>query len=246
MQATGCSAVEGGTEEPALTGIFPHFITLTTDWWPEHVSSKTDTYYPIPTMGIYSAGVGSLNDNWNLVITKFECDRYKIKIDDSDSVINVKVTTSTPQDLLVFLVDPKGNLRAPDIPDWNGGEIRPIHEWNGMDDPAIPPDPDDWRAWEPEDHTEFSAEVLHPEKGTWQALVVPRYTTGSSSIRYTITGNIKTLSQERINAAISGANAGRSLMDMPISLKTVSILSKDSKAFGTHMTFTSIAKRPLA
>ena len=76
---------------------------------------------------------------------------------------------------------------------------------NGMDD-TVPPDCDNWQAWEVEDHKKFTAEVLHPEKGKWTAIVVPRYTTGSSSIDYTISGKIRQIYSKRANAAISAAN----------------------------------------
>jgi hypothetical protein len=197
----------GDDEEPSLMGIFPHYMTLSADWWPEHVDEKTDIYYPITTAGIWAAGVGSVSQNWDMVLTKYECDRYKIDVDDDDSVITAKVTTSTPSDLLVFLVDPQGNIRAPDISDWNGGPINPIHEWNGMDDPALPPDCDEWQSWIVEDHTEFTAEVLHPETGEWTAIVVPRYSSGASSIPYTISAKIREVNPDRANAAISAANA---------------------------------------
>ena len=199
--------IAGDNEQPSLLGIFPHYMTLSSDWWPEHVNSKSDIYYPITTMGIWAAGVGSVSQFWNMIITKFECDRYKINVDNSDSVLTVDLSTPSPSDLLVFLIDPEGNVRAPDIPDWNGGPINPIHEWNGIDDPDYPPDCEDWRAWEPEDHNDFSAEVLHPEKGKWTAIVVPRYATGSPNIDYSITGKIREINPKRADAAISAANA---------------------------------------
>jgi len=199
--------IDGDNEEPSLLGVFPHYMTLASDWWPEHVDSKSDIYYPITTMGIWAAGVGSVTQTWDMIITKFECDRYSIDVDNSDSVLTATVTTSTPSDLLVFLIDPEGNVRAPDVPDWNGGPINPIHEWNGIDDPSYPPDCDDWKEWIVEDHTEFTAEVLHPEEGKWTAIVVPRYDTGSNNIEYTISGKIREINPKRANAAISAANA---------------------------------------
>jgi len=199
--------IEGDSEEPSLMGIFPHYMTLASDWWPEHVDEKYDLYYPITTPGIWAAGVGSVSSTWNMVVTKLECDRYKIDVDNPDSALEVTVSTSSPSDLLVMLVDPEGNIRAPDVPFWNGGPINPIHEWNGIDDPDYPPNCDEWREWEVDDHTEFTAEVLHPEKGKWTAIVVPRYSTGSSNIQYTISGKLKEISSKRSNAAISASNA---------------------------------------
>jgi hypothetical protein len=201
--------IDGSHREPLLLNFFPRFMTMADDWWPEHVDSKYDIYYPLTTMGAWGAGVSLIGstDDWEFVITKLGCHRHRIRVDDFKSSLKVTVKTDEPNDLLVFLVDPSGNIRAPDIPWWNGGEIRPIHEWNGIDHDLYPPPCDDWRTWDPEPHTEFSAEVLHPEKGFWQAIVVPRYAEGSSKIPYSIVGEIKELNNKRVNAALSAANA---------------------------------------
>jgi hypothetical protein len=201
----------GDNEEPFLMGVFPQYMTLTTDWWPGHVEEKTDTYHPLTVAGlksIWAAGVGSVSHgSWQYRITKIEGDRYTINVDDSDSAITADLTTNSESDLLVFLVDPDGQLKAPDIPDWNGGEIRPIHGWNGMDNPSIPPDCDDWRAWEPDLHYDFSAEVLHPQAGEWTVIVVPRYASGTSSMDYTLSVKLREINPKRADAAISAANA---------------------------------------
>ena len=105
--------------------------------------------------------------------------------------------TDEPSDLMVFLVDPLGYLRAPDIPQWNG-PVNPIHVWNGFENPPYNP----WRAWDPEPHTEFSAEVLHPEKGLWTAIVVPRHAEGGD-ISYTVTGEVAYTCEKRADAAVS-------------------------------------------
>jgi hypothetical protein len=200
-------AIKGDNEEPSLLEIFPLYMPMGEDWWPEHVDEKDDLYHPISTMGLWAAAVGSVLQSWDLKITRFGCDRYRIKINDPDSVLSVKVTTSTPSDLLVFLVDPNGHLKAPDIPGWNGGPINPIHEMNGIDNPSYPPDCNDWSAWKPENHTEFSAEVLHPDAGWWTAIVVPRYPEGSKYIDYSINGQLRKINTNRVDAVISAANA---------------------------------------
>jgi hypothetical protein len=201
--------IDGGDREPVLLNFFPRFMTMGDDWWPERVESKYDIYYPVTTLGVWGAGVQTIQsqDDWDFVITKLACDRYKIKVDDFRSTLKVTVTTPEPNDLLVFLVDPAGHIRAPNIPWWNGGPINPIHEWNGIDSPVYPPDCDLWRTWDPEPHTEFSAEVLHPEKGRWTAIVVPRYAEGSEKIPYKIVGEVKELNRKGISADISAANA---------------------------------------
>ncbi|KYK34050.1 MAG: hypothetical protein AYK22_01040 [Thermoplasmatales archaeon SG8-52-3] len=202
-------SIDGGNREPYLFNFFPRFMLMGDDWWPVHVEEKYDIYYPVTTLGVWGAGVQTIGsqDDWDFVITKIAGDRYKIKIDDFRSTLKVTVTTPVPDDLLVILVDPAGHVRAPDVPNWNGGPINPIHEWNGIDHDNYPPDCDAWRTWDPEPHTEFSAEVLHPEKGNWVAIVVPRYAEGSSSIDYTITAEVKELNTKRMSAAISAANA---------------------------------------
>jgi len=202
--------IEGSNKEPYLMNIFPHYMTMTTDWWPEHVDEKTGTYYPITLAGatpIWAAGVSSTTGDFDMIITKLECDRYTIDVDKTNSVLTAQITTSTPSDLLVILVDPVGHIRAPDVPDWNGGPINPIHVWNGIDNPDYQNPCDNWKEWIVEDHTEFTAEVLHPEVGTWTAIVVPRYAKSGSGIQYTLSVKIREQNQKGADAAISAANA---------------------------------------
>jgi len=197
-----------GGAEPSLNAIIPHFMNFMGDWWPytyDGDGPKVDIYYPVTRMGVWTAGASSISGTWDFTITKYAGHRYRILVKDSDSVINVKVTTDTASDLLVFLVDPEGHLRSPDIPQWNG-PVNPIHVWNGCHfDPEVhgfgP-----WRTWDPDPHTEFSAEVLHPEKGIWTAIVVPRSAEGPD-ITYDILGEVTITNPDRADAAISAANA---------------------------------------
>jgi len=192
---------------PSLIEFFPKYMVHVSDWWPTDADEpRCDIYYPITSKGIWAASVPGLLGDWHFEITKYGCHRYSIEVDDPDSVLTVDLTTILPSDLLVFLVDPQGHIRAPDVPDWNGGPINPIHEWNGIDDPNYPPSCDAWRSWDVEPHTEFTAEVLHPEKGTWRAIVVPRYATGASNIEYTLSAKIREINPKRSNADISAAN----------------------------------------
>ncbi|KYK31199.1 MAG: hypothetical protein AYK22_08150 [Thermoplasmatales archaeon SG8-52-3] len=193
---------------PSLIQLCPKFMTLASDWWPKHQDEpRYDLYYPVTTPGLWAAGVKAPLGEWDFIITKYECHRYKINVEEPDSVLNVTITTTQPSDLIVFLIDPEGHIRAPDIPDWNGGPIKPIHEWNGIDDANSSNPCDPYREWNPGPHTEFSAEVLHPNKGKWEAIVVPRNADGLSDIKYTITGKIRILNEKRMDAAISAANA---------------------------------------
>jgi hypothetical protein len=201
-------SMSAGGAEPNLNAIIPHFMNFMGDWWPytyDGDGPKVDIFYPVTKAGIWTAGTNRITGDWDFDITKYAGHRYRFRVTDSDSVINVKVETDTPSDLLVYLIDPEGHLRAPDVPQWNG-PVNPIHVWNGCHfDPEVhgfgP-----WRTWDPEPHTEFSAEVLYPEKGRWTAVVVPRDAEGPD-IGYTITGEITTTNPDRADADISAANA---------------------------------------
>jgi hypothetical protein len=202
--AVNVSMLGASSAKPSVNAIFPLYIMMAQDWWPcpyDALGDKIDIYQPITRAGLWSAGTDLKGINWSLKITKYAGDRYRFKVTDPDSVINVKITTETPSDLLVFLVDPDGYLRAPDLPAWKG-PVNPIHVWNGMNNPAVNP----WRTWNPAPHTEFSAEVLHPEKGLWTAIVVPREANGSN-VRYTITAKVRNVNPDRADATISAANA---------------------------------------
>jgi hypothetical protein len=126
-------------------------------------------------------------------------------VSDSDASLHFKVETDDSSDVLLFLVDPEGHLRAPDIPYWNG-PVNPIHVWNGCHFDPIYHGYGEWRDWVPEPHTEFMAEVPYPEKGMWTAIVVPRHAEGDD-ITYTITGEVDYTNAKRADAAISAANA---------------------------------------
>jgi hypothetical protein len=187
-----------------LVNLWPKFIALADDWWPDSAGEpRTDIYYPITKPGIWAAQASSYSVGEQFEITKYGCDRYKIKLSDADQTLKVTVKTTEQSDLLVFLVDPSGNIRAPLVEAWNGATVNPIHVWNGHSDLGF----DEFRGWNPAPHTEFSAEVLHPEAGVWTAIVVPRNAVGSSSIKYTITGTVKTLNSKGTDAAMSAANA---------------------------------------
>lgn len=223
-----------GGAQPTLGAIIPLFMTQASDDWPspyDAEGTKYDIYHPINKMGIWTAGADILSANWNLKITKYAGDRYRFRVTSNDAVINAKVTTDTPSDLLVFLIDPQGYLRSPIIPAWNG-PVNPIHVWNGLENPPANP----WRCWNPAPHTEFSAEVLHPEKGTWTAIVVPRNANGSN-VKYTVNVDLRTVNKERADATISAANAAviASMNHLPLLYVT-----KNSVPAATASAFTTL------
>jgi len=202
----GISAPSQASTGSILTNAFPLYINVGSDDWPtpyDIEGDAIDIYNPVTRMGVWAAKSGMMNNFYDHIkITKYAGHRYRMRVRDPDSALNVKIQTDEPSDLLVFLVDPQGHLRAPDIPQWNG-PIMPMHQWNGFHNET---GFDRWRTWNPEPHTEFSAEVLHPEKGIWTAIVVPRNADGPD-VRYSVTGEIRKTSSDRADAAISAANA---------------------------------------
>ncbi|RLF59846.1 MAG: hypothetical protein DRN27_01385 [Thermoplasmata archaeon] len=194
----------GGDGCNLVTNLWPSYMDMACDWWPttyDGAGNATDVFIPIASPGIWSVSSPLSPDDYDqYIINQLAGHRYDIDIN-GDDAIKVKVETDEESDLLVFLVDPDGKLRAPDIPKWNGPIIE-IHEWCGLEQPAYNP----WREWNPEPHTEFSAEVLHPEEGTWTLIVVPRYEEGPD-YTYTVTADVVHINEKRADAAVSAANA---------------------------------------
>jgi hypothetical protein len=217
-----------------LLNLFPKFIGLGDDWWPDFAGQpRIDIYYPVTRMGIWSGKTSVASAGYSFKVTKYACNRYRIFLGGADQTLKVTVKTTDLSDLLVFLVDPSGNLRAPLVEAWNGGPVNPIHWWNGFDNAT---GFDEWRSWNPAPHTEFSAEVLHPEKGMWTVIVVPRNAEGSSSIKYTVTGTVKKLNVKGTNAAMSAANAAVIASERHLPLLYVredSVPSETANAFTT-------------
>jgi hypothetical protein len=193
-----------GGATPTLGAIIPFFMSQQYDDWPSPYDAegpKFDMYHPINKAGVWMAGSDKKASTFHYVITKYAGDRYHFKVSGNDDVINAVLTTTQPSDLLVFLIDPQGYLRSPIIPAWNG-PVNPIHVWNGLENPAVNP----WRCWNPAPHTDFTAQVLHPETGKWMAIVVPRNANGSD-YKYQLTVTVKTVSTDRADATMSATNA---------------------------------------
>lgn len=202
--AVNVSMFGTGGATPTFGAIIPLFITMSQDWWPSPYDSdgkKIDIYHPVDKPGVWVAGTDKVSASWHYQITMYAGDRYHVKVKSADSVITAKITTAQPSDLLVFLINPDGYLTAPELPRWNG-PVNPIHVWNGLENPPVNP----WRTWNPGLHTDFTAEELHPEAGTWTIIVVPR-NADSSSVKYTLTTTIRTTNADRADATISAANA---------------------------------------
>ncbi len=206
VNVTGITVTSGSSAGALLTQVYPKYIDVSSDDWPTPYDGPGyagDIYHPVSRIGLWSASSGVTNTQFDLLrVTKYAGDRYHVRLKNPDSVLTAKITTTDPSDLLVFLIDPAGYVRAPDMPIWNG-PVNAIHVWNGLENPAVNP----WRCWNPDPHTEFTAEVLHPEAGWWTVIVVPRYAVGAEKIRYTLTVDQRTVNEKRADAEISAANA---------------------------------------
>jgi hypothetical protein len=223
-----------GGATPTIGAILPLYLTMAQDWWPspnDAEGPKNDMYYPVTRAGIWVAGTDIVKETWNFKITKYAGDRYRFRITNPDTVINAKITTTEESDLLLFLVDPQGIVRAPVMASWNG-PVNPIHVWNGLENPPENP----WRYWNPEPHTEYPVEVLHPETGIWTAIVVPRNANGSN-VKYSLNVDVRTVNPDRADAEISAANAAviASLNHLPLLYVT-----EDSVPAATEDAFTEL------
>jgi len=235
VNVTGITLSSHSIVGSILTQAFPKYMDLGYDDWPvpyDGTGYAGDIYFPVTRVGFWSALSELANTSHDsVIVTKYAGDRYRFRVNSNDAVINAVVTTDEPSDVLVFLVDPQGNLRAPVTPAWNG-PVNPIHVWNGFENPPYNP----WRTWNPDPHTEFTAEVLHPEEGIWTVIVVPRNAEGPN-VRYTLTTTLRTINPDRADATISAANAAviASLNHYPLLYVT-----EDSIPAATASAFTTL------
>ena len=181
------------------------------DFWP-YSEDRMDIFHPITIPGVWAAVAASKGD-WLMHIELYSCDRYKIPVTTSDSTITVTIETDEPTYLWVYLVDPYGNIMAPNIPSWNGAEIKPIHQWNGNKTVG---DEHEYAHLIVEPHTTFTAEVHHAMPGKWTAIVVPREDM-EGSISYNIKAEVRTYNPDRLNYGLSAAN-GAVIASLKLSL----------------------------
>ena len=198
-----------GNDCPDVGLITPRFELGTAEDWPHPYDTpgdNTNIYFPVAIAGPYWPYITGTSGFDTFEITKYTGDRYTLQVTNSDSTIEVDVDTSSSEYLEVFLVDPQGNVRRPSVPSWNGGPIKPIHQWNGDHHNGF----EDWRRWEPTGGSK-SIELHYPDTGKWTIIVTPHYPYGqeqiTDTINYHITANIREHNQQRIDAGLSAANA---------------------------------------
>jgi len=190
--------------------VTPRFEALKTDDWPSPYDvdgPDYDTWYPITKTGFWIPGITDESGLEELQIIKYPGDRHTIPISTTDCSIEVTLETEEESTLLAILVDPVGNVRRPNIPRWNGGEIQPQHVWNGG---HWEHNFDDYRYWIVEPHTELSYEQHYPMTGNWDLIIVPYFEHPSRTVEfngdYDLNVNIRNHNSDRIDAAMSAAN----------------------------------------
>ncbi|MDG6228908.1 MAG: hypothetical protein QCH96_02965, partial [Candidatus Thermoplasmatota archaeon] len=189
----------------------PRYESRMADWWPHDSSipgGDKDTFFPITQSGIWVPQIDSISGLDQLKIIKYSGDRHSLDIDDTDSSLTVTINTQQESRLIIYLIDPDGNIRRPTLPSWNGGQIKPIHQWHGG---HWEHDEDEYRHYIVGPHTAFSVEVHNPMKGTWTAIVVPYLDMNtweaSFSGSYHITATLREHNDKRISAGLSASNA---------------------------------------
>ncbi|HZD43938.1 MAG TPA: hypothetical protein VE134_07760, partial [Methanomicrobiales archaeon] len=117
VNVTGIRATSGTTAGALLTQVYPKFMDVASDDWPtpyDGPGDAYDIYYPVSRIGLWSASSGLANTQFDsLRVTKYEGDRYHVRVKNEDVALTAKVVTTDPSDLLVFLIDPNGYVRAP-------------------------------------------------------------------------------------------------------------------------------------
>ena len=206
----GAIAVHGlGNSFSGEIGITtPRYEALMEDWWPfpnDANGPDLDVYYPVTLPGFWMPYTSSVSGMDEMKITLIAGKRYRIPITSTDSSLKVTVTTDDPSYLRIYIIDPYGNVRRPQVPHWNGGPINPLHTWNGGHWDGI--GFDDWRSWEPTLSTEHVEEIHYPMKGFWKVIVVPsNLEAADTTYSYHITTEVRKHSPQRNNAAMSAAN----------------------------------------
>ncbi len=190
----------------------PRYEAVQVDNWP-FPSDRTsggpdiDTWYPITKPGFWIPEITSESGLEELEIIKYAGNRYTVPIDESDASIEVSIETDEPSLLMAFIIDPEANIRKPNLPEWNGGEIQPLYHWNGG---HWNHDWDEFRRPIFEPVTEREVAVHNVMAGEWTVVVVPYLDHdtgyGEFSGSYDITINVRKYSTDRVNAEMSAAN----------------------------------------
>ncbi len=202
-------ARSSGPPSSFLSNYYPTFISAGQDWWPtpyDGDGDATDHYYPVTSSGLWSAGTTlSPNEFTSYKIIQVPGDRYYVNIPKDDCSLKVTLTSDEATPLLAYLVDPDGNIRRPNVPHYNGGEITPIHYWNGG---HWENNQDEFRALIPEISKVHTTEINYPMQGKWTIIVVPSSVEyADETYSYTVKAELRTHSIDRANAALSAANA---------------------------------------
>ncbi len=190
--------------------ITPRYEVVQLDNWPSPYDVNgpdKDVWFPIIKPGIWVPQMDTENGLEELEIITYPGNRYSIPVDDADQSIEVTIETDEPSLLMAFVIDPEGNIRKPNLPEWNGGEVQPLHYWNGG---HWQHNFEDYRRPIFSKETERSVAVHNVEPGDWTVVVVPYldHETGYGEFTgsYHITINARKYGNDRVNAEMSAAN----------------------------------------
>ncbi|MFE3845605.1 hypothetical protein ACFL1L_01930 [Thermoplasmatota archaeon] len=194
------------------TGLLtPRYEEVGFDNWPhpyDALGPDYDTWYPISEPGVWIPELTDDSGLEELEIILYPGDRYNIPVDTTECSIEVNVHTDQEDYLIAYLIDPLGNVRRPTLPEWNGGEIKPLHWWNGG---HWEHNFDEYRYWIVDPHTDFSFDMHYPMTGDWSLIIVPYFDHpdlyAEFDGEYHLTANIRNHNPDRVNAGISAANA---------------------------------------
>ena len=189
----------------------PRYEAFMADWWPHDSDvpgEDKDTFFPVSKPGIWMPFVTDISGLEALNIIKYSGSRHTLDIGPDDSSIEITLETDQESTLIAYLIDPEGNVRRPQYPHWNGGDIKDLYQWMGG---HWDHDEDEYRHLIIDPHTEYSVEINTPMQGKWTVLVVPYLDldTWDASFdgTYHITANIREHNSDRIAAGLSAANA---------------------------------------
>jgi hypothetical protein len=161
--------------------------------------------YPVTMPGTWTVfGLTPSTMKGKLTATLHAGKRLTIPVTDSNITLTVKLRTEKPTKLQLFLIDPDGNVRGPERPEWAGGNpplYVPSDFWGEL--PVLP-------------SCEKEAEVNNPIEGNWTAIVSTQFE--DEIIPFELKATARVYDEERMKAASAATNAAviASLLHAPL------------------------------
>jgi len=92
----------------------PRYESLMADWWPHDSDvpgGDKDTFFPVTEPGIWIPQVTSNDGLDEMKVIKYSGNRHEINVENSESTLEVTISTESESQLVIFLIDPEGNIR---------------------------------------------------------------------------------------------------------------------------------------